>query len=63
MTTTNADLHYLTISHIRDISGNAYPNLQQELRGTFKFMGPEISRMWLMASGRITREEGDKYRP
>ena len=45
------------------LTGNAYPNLQKELRGTFKFMGPEISRMWLMASGRITREEGDKYRP
>jgi len=26
-------------------------------------MGPEISRMWLMACGRITREEGDKYDP
>ena len=45
------------------LPGTAYPNLQKELRGTFKFMGPEISRMWLMASGRITREEGDKYRP
>ena len=45
------------------LAGNAYPNLQKELRGTFTFMGPEISRMWLMASGRITREEGDKYRP
>ena len=45
------------------LAGNAYPNLQKELRRTFKFMGPEISRMWLMACGRITREEGDKYRP
>jgi len=45
------------------LAGKAYPDLQKELRGTFKFMGPEISRMWLMASGRITREEGDKYRP
>ena len=45
------------------LAGNAYPDLQKELRGTFKFMGPEISRMWLMASGRITREEGDKFRP
>jgi len=40
-----------------------YPSLQKELRSTFKFMGPEISRMWLMASGRITRQEGDKYDP
>ena len=45
------------------LPGSVYPNLQKELRGTFSFMGPEISRMWLMASGRITREEGDKYRP
>ncbi len=45
------------------LPGNAYPSLLKDLRGTFKFMGPEISRMWLMASGRITREEGDKYRP
>lgn len=27
--------------------------LQKWLRGRFKFMGPEIARMWLMASGRI----------
>ena len=45
------------------IEGTEYPDLQKTLRATFKFMGPEISRMWLMASGRITREEGDKYRP
>ena len=40
-----------------------YPSLQKELRSRFKFMGPEISRMWIMASGRITRHEGDKYDP
>ena len=40
-----------------------YPSLQKELRSKFKFMGQEISRMWLMASGRITRCEGDKYDP
>ena len=45
------------------LEGDHYPGLAQELRRTFKFMGPEIARMWLMASGRITREEGDKYRP
>ena len=45
------------------LEGTEYPALQKTLRGTFKFMGPEISRMWLMASGRITREEGDQYRP
>ena len=45
------------------LEGAKYPALQRELRSTFKFMGPEISRMWLMASGRISREEGDKYKP
>ena len=45
------------------LPGSDYPSLRKELRSTFKFMGPEISRMWLMASGRITREEGDKYDP
>ena len=45
------------------LEGAEYPALQKLLRATFKFMGPEISRMWLMACGRITREEGDKYRP
>ena len=45
------------------LPGTDYPILLKELRGRFKFMGPEISRMWLMASGRITREEGDKYHP
>lgn len=45
------------------LPGNEYPPLAQELRREFKFMGPEIARMWLMAAGRITREEGDQYRP
>ena len=45
------------------LPGAEYPSLQQELRSTFKFMGPEICRMWLMATGRITRQEGDKYDP
>ena len=45
------------------IPSNEYPVLQKELGSHFKFMGPEISRMWLMASGRITQEEGEKYRP
>ena len=45
------------------LQGTDYPSLQKELRSTFKFMGPEISRMWLMASGRISRQEGDKYDP
>jgi DNA-3-methyladenine glycosylase I len=45
------------------LQGTDYPCLQKELRSTFKFMGPEISRMWLMASGRISRQEGDKYDP
>ena len=45
------------------LPGQEYPPLAQELRRNFKFMGPEIARMWLMAAGRITREEGDQYRP
>ena len=31
--------------------------LQKQLRTTFKFMGPEIARMWLMASGRFRDQE------
>ena len=45
------------------LQGTDYPSLQKELHSTFKFMGPEISRMWLMASGRISRQEGVKYDP
>ena len=45
------------------IPGKDYPTLWKILHKKFKFMGPEISRMWLMAAGRISREEGDKYRP
>ena len=35
------------------LNGDDLGALQKELRRTFKFMGPEIARMWLMASGRI----------
>ena len=35
------------------LEGDDLARLQKELRKTFKFMGPEIARMWLMASGRI----------
>ena len=45
------------------LEGGTCPELQKSLRTTFKFMGPEISRMWLMASGRIPLQEGHKYRP
>ncbi len=45
------------------LPGTDYPTLWKILHSKFKFMGPEISRMWLMAAGRITRVEGDKYRP
>ncbi len=31
--------------------------LQQVLREKFRFMGPEIARMWLMASGRVVSDE------
>ena len=35
------------------LEGQDLAPLQRTLRSTFKFMGPEIARMWLMASGRI----------
>jgi len=35
------------------LEGNDLLYLQQNLKKTFKFMGPEIARMWLMACGRI----------
>ena len=37
----------------RALPGDDLAFLQKELRGAFKFIGPEIARMWLMASGRI----------
>ena len=39
------------------LEGDSLPELQRALRSTFKFMGPEIARMWLMAAGRI--DHGD----
>ncbi len=36
-----------------EIDGNDLGKLQSILRKTFKFVGPEIARMWLIASGRI----------
>ena len=36
---------------------DSLPELQKALRSTFKFMGPEIARMWLMAAGRIGRAD------
>ena len=39
------------------LEGESLPELQKALRSTFKFMGPEIARMWLMAAGRI--DQGD----
>ena len=35
------------------MDGDSLAVLQGTLRSTFRFMGPEIARMWLMASGRI----------
>lgn len=35
------------------IPGDDLPSIQRTLRSTFAFMGPEIARMWLGASGRI----------
>ena len=38
------------------LGGDDLTVLQSALRKTFKFMGPEIARMWLMAAGRIPAE-------
>ena len=40
---------------------NDLPGLQKQLHDKFKFMGPEIARMWLMASGRVqyTTSQGE----
>jgi DNA-3-methyladenine glycosylase I len=35
------------------LEGDALADLQKALKANFSFMGPETSRMWLMASGRI----------
>jgi DNA-3-methyladenine glycosylase I len=45
------------------LEGNSYQVLQKELSLNFKFIGPELCRMWLMAAGRITMSEGDSCRP
>ena len=37
------------------LQGDDLPGLQKQLKATFKFMGPEIARMWLFASGRLAR--------
>ena len=39
------------------LEGDGLARLQKVLRATFKFMGPEIARMWLLASGRISPVE------
>ena len=39
------------------LEGDDLAPLQKALRETFKFMGPEIARMWLMASGRVPSAE------
>lgn len=36
------------------LEGDSLPDLQRTLRKTLRFMGPEIARMWLMASGRVS---------
>ena len=35
------------------LEGDDLTILQKMLRRTFRFMGPEIARMWLMSTGRI----------
>ena len=39
------------------LEGDTLPPLQKALRAAFKFMGPEIARMWLLASGRLPDDD------
>lgn len=39
------------------LQGDELGGLQKQLKATFKFMGPEIARMWLFASGRLLRPD------
>ncbi len=39
------------------LQGDELGILQKQLKATFKFMGPEIARMWLFASGRLHRSD------
>ena len=39
------------------LQGDELGGLQKQLKATFKFMGPEIARMWLLASGRMERPD------
>ena len=39
------------------LQGGELGDFQSALRKTFRFMGPEIARMWLLASGRVSREQ------
>jgi DNA-3-methyladenine glycosylase I len=41
------------------LEGDDLPTLQKALRSTFKFIGPEIARMWLFASGRLPATDHD----
>ena len=38
------------------LQGDDLTLLQRTLHDTFKFIGPEIARMWLLASGRLTHD-------
>lgn len=38
------------------VPGHELKALQRVLREKFRFMGPEIARMWLMASGRVVSD-------
>ena len=39
------------------LQGDELGGLQKQLKAKFKFMGPEIARMWLFASGRLERPD------
>ena len=39
------------------LQGDELSGLQKQLKATFRFMGPEIARMWLFASGRLAQPD------
>ncbi len=40
------------------LQGGELADFQSALHKAFRFMGPETARMWLLASGRVSREQG-----
>lgn len=43
------------------LQGDELGVLQKQLKVTFKFMGPEIARMWLFAAGRLVQPDRHQH--